>query len=54
MWCSMWAVAEAGVTAEDQQQAIWVALGEELARYDTDEGIVMDSSSWKVTARKPG
>jgi hypothetical protein len=25
----------------------------ELSRYVTDEGIVMDSSSWKITARNP-
>lgn len=43
---------EAGVTAEDQREAIEAALTGELARYETDEGIVMGSSSWKVTARK--
>ena len=30
------------------------ALTEELARYETPEGIVMNSSSWMVTARNPG
>lgn len=44
---------EAGADAERQRAAITSALGAELARYRTDQGIYMDSSSWKVTARNP-
>ena len=45
---------EAGRLAEEQHDAIVSALREELARYETPEGIVMGSSSWKVAARNPG
>lgn len=44
---------EAGASAEGQREAIEAALTAELARYQTEEGIVMESSSWKVTARNP-
>ncbi len=44
---------EAGEEAERKHDEIQVALASELARYATDEGIVMDSSSWKITARNP-
>jgi hypothetical protein len=33
---------------------IVAALKTELARYQRAKGIMMDSSSWKVTARNPG
>jgi ubiquinone/menaquinone biosynthesis C-methylase UbiE len=44
---------EAGAEAERQGAAIRSALGAELARYMTDQGIYMNSSSWKVTAHNP-
>ncbi len=44
---------EAGEEAERKHDEIQAALERELARYATDEGIVMDSSSWKITARNP-
>ncbi len=44
---------EAGEEAERKHDEIQAALESELARYATDEGIVMDSSSWKITARNP-
>jgi ubiquinone/menaquinone biosynthesis C-methylase UbiE len=45
---------EAGPEAERQHEAIARALKAELARYQTAEGVFMESSSWKVTARNPG
>lgn len=45
---------EAGDAAEQRRDEIVAALKAELARYETPEGIVMDSSSWKVSARNPG
>jgi hypothetical protein len=45
---------EAGELAERHRDAMAAALTEELARYATPEGIVMQSSSWKVDARNPG
>jgi len=44
---------EAGAIAEQRSGAIHAALARELGRYVTDEGVVMDSSSWKVSARNP-
>lgn len=44
---------EAGEDAERQRDEIVAALKKELTRYETDEGIVMDSSSWKISARNP-
>ena len=44
---------EAGAEAEGHHGAITAALKSELAEYQTDQGIFMDSSSWKVTARNP-
>jgi len=44
---------EAGEIAERRHDEITAALKSELARHETDEGIVMQSSSWKVTARNP-
>ncbi|MFP4537166.1 MAG: class I SAM-dependent methyltransferase [Dichotomicrobium sp.] len=44
---------EAGEIAERRHDEITAALKQELARYETEEGIVMQSSSWKVTARNP-
>ncbi len=45
---------EAGELAEQQHDKIVAALKSELARYETDEGIVLDSSSWMISARNPG
>lgn len=45
---------EAGDIAEERREEIAAALKAELARHETPEGIVMQSSSWKVTARNPG
>jgi ubiquinone/menaquinone biosynthesis C-methylase UbiE len=47
-------VREAGELAERQRPEIEAALKAELSRYETGEGIVMASSSWKVSARNPG
>lgn len=44
---------EAGEVAERRHGEITDALKAELSRYETDEGVVMQSSSWKVTARNP-
>lgn len=45
---------EAGELAEQRHDEIAAALKVELAKYQRPNGIVMDSSSWKVTARNPG
>ena len=45
---------EAGDVAEAKHDEVVDALKAELARYQTDEGVVMESSSWKVRARNPG
>jgi len=44
---------EAGDEAERRREEIEQALSEELSRFATDEGIVLPSSSWKVSARHP-
>jgi ubiquinone/menaquinone biosynthesis C-methylase UbiE len=44
---------EAGEIAERRRDEIVAALKEALSGYVTEEGVVMGSSSWKVTARKP-
>ncbi len=44
---------EAGAEAESKHDEIVAALANELAKYVTDEGVVMQSSSWKVRARNP-
>lgn len=45
---------EAGAEAERRHDEIAAALKAELAKYVSPNGILMDSSSWKVTARNPG
>jgi ubiquinone/menaquinone biosynthesis C-methylase UbiE len=45
---------EAGEIAEARHDEFAAALKAELARYETPEGVVMQSSSWKVSARNPG
>jgi ubiquinone/menaquinone biosynthesis C-methylase UbiE len=47
------AYREAGEEAEKRQDEIAAALKAELSKYETSEGIVMESSSWKVSARNP-
>lgn len=45
---------EGGQDAESKLQEIEQALKEELSKYETSEGIVMESSSWKISAKNPG
>jgi len=47
-------VREAGALAEARRTGIEAALQCELARYASDGGIRMQSSSWTITARNPG
>ena len=44
---------EAGEEGEQRLGEIETALKVELTKYETPEGIVMDSSSWKISARNP-
>ena len=44
---------EAGAAAEAKHDEIIAALKSELSKYVTDEGVVMQSSSWKIRARNP-
>ncbi len=44
---------EAGDEAERRHDEIDAALKAELSKYESPEGIVMDSSSWKISARNP-
>lgn len=45
---------EAGKRAEEQHAEIAQALRAQLAEYQGPNGVMMDSSSWKVTAINPG
>lgn len=45
---------EAGEEAARRHDEIAAALKAELTKYETDEGIIMESSSWKISARNPG
>jgi ubiquinone/menaquinone biosynthesis C-methylase UbiE len=45
---------EAGDIAIERHAEIRAALGAELKKFQTPDGIVMQSSSWKVRARNPG
>lgn len=45
---------EAGEIAQQRHDEIVAALKAELARHETAEGIVLQSSSWKISARNPG
>ncbi len=45
---------EAGEEAEQKHDVIDRALKRELGRHRTAEGIVMNSSSWVISARNPG
>jgi len=44
---------EAGALAQARHDEIVAALSAELEKYVTDEGVVLESSSWKVRARNP-
>jgi ubiquinone/menaquinone biosynthesis C-methylase UbiE len=44
---------EAGDVARERHDEVVGALKEALAPFETAEGIVMDSSSWKISARNP-
>jgi hypothetical protein len=44
---------EAGAEAEKKHDEIVAALRAELSKYVTGEGVVLESSSWKVRARNP-
>jgi hypothetical protein len=44
---------EAGKLAEERHSEIAAALKAQLAKYQGPNGVMMDSSSWKVTARNP-
>lgn len=44
---------EAGQAAEEQRSVIEDAVRSALAPYLTDSGVVVDSSSWTITARNP-
>lgn len=48
------AYREAGELAEQRHAEIVEALREKLAGYETPEGIMIQSSSWKISARNPG
>jgi ubiquinone/menaquinone biosynthesis C-methylase UbiE len=45
---------EAGKLAEERHEEIARALRDQLAEHFSPTGVMMDSSSWKVTARNPG
>ncbi|MCK5362804.1 MAG: class I SAM-dependent methyltransferase [Gammaproteobacteria bacterium] len=44
---------EAGEEAEVKRAEITAALLAELSKYETDEGVILPSSSWVITARNP-
>ncbi len=44
---------EAGKLAEQRHDEIATALKTGLAKYQRPNGVMMDSSSWKVTAKNP-
>lgn len=44
---------EAGDLAEERREEIEAALNDALSSYLTEQGIVMGSSSWVITARNP-
>jgi hypothetical protein len=48
------AYREAGKIAEQRHDEIAEALKAELAQYQGPNGVMMNSSSWKVTAKNPG
>ncbi len=44
---------EAGAEAERRHDEIVAALKDAIAPFETPDGVMMESSSWKVTARNP-
>ncbi len=44
---------EAGEEAEEKRAEITAALTSELSKFETDEGIILPSSSWVISARNP-
>jgi hypothetical protein len=44
---------EAGDEAESKRVEITAALKSELSKFESDEGVVLPSSSWVITARNP-
>ncbi len=44
---------EAGEEAQAKHDEIIAALKSELGKHETDKGVVMESSSWKIRARNP-
>jgi hypothetical protein len=40
--------------SEQRHDEIAKALKAELAKYERPNGVMMDSSSWKATAKNPG
>ena len=44
---------EAGDQAVAKHDEIIAALQSELSKHATDDGVVMESSSWKIRARNP-
>jgi ubiquinone/menaquinone biosynthesis C-methylase UbiE len=44
---------EAGDEAESKRDEITAALKSELSKFESDEGVVLPSSSWVITARNP-
>ena len=45
---------EAGREAEGKHEILVAALKDELRKFVRPEGVMMDSSSWMVTAQNPG
>ena len=45
---------EAGALAEEKREEITRALKAQLAPFEGRNGVMMGSSSWKVSARNPG
>jgi hypothetical protein len=43
----------AGAEAEQKREALVAALKRELQEFARPQGVMMDSSSWMVTARNP-
>ena len=44
---------EAGDLALERHEEIVAALETELRKHETPDGVILDSSSWVVTARNP-
>ena len=44
---------EAGELARQRHDEVMAAMKEAIAPFETPNGVMMESSSWKVTARNP-